>query len=175
MKWNEIPIFIRNGNYEINVSLDYFEKFFSGLEKEDGLQLNPDFQRGHVWNQIQQEKFIEYLLMGGKSGMVIYLNSPSWQYTKKTDYDDFVCVDGLQRFTAIRRFLNNEIKAFNQLRDEFGKEIRRSISVDNLKVNINNLQTKKDVLKWYLQMNSGGTPHTDEEIYKVKSMLSEEL
>jgi hypothetical protein len=28
------------------------------------------------------------------------------------------------------------------------------------------------VLQWYLELNSGGTPHTKEELDKVKKMLS---
>lgn len=174
MKWHEIPTLITQGSYEVNVSIDYFEKFFSSLEKEDGLQLNPDFQRGHVWGQSQQEKYVEYLFMGGKSGMVVYLNSPSWQRAKTTKYDDFVCVDGLQRITAIKIFLNNKIKAFGQFRDEFGDKIRRSVAVDNFKVNVNSLQTKEDVLNWYIQLNSGGTDHTKEEINRVKLLLDKE-
>ena len=36
-----------------------------------------------------------------------------------------------------------------------------------MKININDLPTRKDVLQWYLEMNSAGTPHTKEEINKA--------
>ena len=40
-------------------------------------------------------------------------------------------------------------------------------------MNVNDLQTKEEVLKWYLQVNDGGTPHSKEEIDKVKQMIEE--
>ena len=42
-----------------------------------GLQLNPEFQRGHVWTEEQQIAWVEYYLRGGKSGNTIYLNNHS--------------------------------------------------------------------------------------------------
>ena len=36
---------------------------------------------------------------------------------------------------------------------------------------VNNLQTRREVLQWYLDLNTGGTVHTSEEIKKVKNLL----
>jgi hypothetical protein len=70
--------------------------------------MNPDFQRGHVWTEEQQIAYVEYLLKGGMSGRTFYFNKPSWKNKDTINgYDDFVCVDGLQRTTAIEKFLNN--------------------------------------------------------------------
>ena len=66
------------------------------------------------------------------------------------------------------RFLNNEIKVFGTYYKDFEDKLPNDI---DLIFNVNNLKTKKEVLKWYLEMNSGGTIHTDEELDKVKSML----
>ena len=86
------------------------------------------------------------------------------------NYDDFVCVDGLQRITAVLRFLNNEIKAFGYYYNEY--EDKLPFEVDLL-ININNLKTEKEVLQWYVDLNEGGTPHTSEEIDKVKQMIED--
>lgn len=40
-------------------------------------------------------------------------------------------------------------------------------------ININDLKTKKEVLQWYIQMNSGGTPHSPEEITRVEKLMEE--
>ena len=115
--------------------------------------------------------FIEYVLRGGKSGKILYFNNPSWNHMKYEGYNDFVCVDGLQRITAIRRFLNNEIRAFGQFYYEFGG--MTDIVRHDMLVNVNDLQTKREVLQWYIEMNSGGTPHTEEEIERVKKLMEE--
>lgn len=42
-----------------------------------------------------------------------------------------------------------------------------------LRFNVNDLKTEKKVLQWYIDMNAGGTPHTTEEIERVKKMITE--
>lgn len=40
-------------------------------------------------------------------------------------------------------------------------------------LNVNNLKSEKEVLQWYIDMNAGGTPHTNEEIERVEKMIEE--
>jgi hypothetical protein len=39
---------------------------------------------------------------------------------------------------------------------------------------VNDLRTRKEVLQWYLDLNTGGTIHTSDEIEKVKRLLAAE-
>ena len=80
-----------------------------------------------------------------------------------------MCVDGLQRLTAITRFVNNELRVFGRLYGEF--KGRPRMNQDFIRVHINDLKTKKEVLTWYLEMNSGGTPHAQKELRRVSEML----
>lgn len=87
-----------------------------------------------------------------------------------TQYDEFVCVDGLQRVTAVLKFINNEIKVFGSCYKEFKDHLPSNAE---LLFNVNNLQTEKEVLRWYVDMNAGGTPHSNDEIERVKRMIQE--
>lgn len=170
MRFSDIPQFLTNkANYRVDIGFKYFSKTIQQFVDEDGLILNPDFQRGHVWTEEQQIKYIEYVLKGGESGREIFFNKPSWHRKAKTDYGDFVCVDGLQRITAIMKFQSNELKVFGLRYNEFEGEPREITT--RLTIRINDLQYEKDVLQWYVEMNEGGTPHTREEIQKVKDMI----
>jgi uncharacterized protein with ParB-like and HNH nuclease domain len=169
MKFREIPQYTSAGSYQVNMPLIYAVEWIEREIKEENLQLNPDFQRGHVWTEEQQIKYIEYLLKGGKSARIIYFNHPGWLGSFK---GDFVCVDGLQRITAVMKFIKNEVPAFGTYYKDFEDKI--PIDVDLL-FNVNNLKTRKEVLQWYIEFNSGGTIHTDDEINKVKKLLEEEL
>lgn len=103
MRFRDIPQFISDGSYQVNMSWEYLIEWLDQRVKEEGLQLNPDFQRGHVWTEEQQIKFLEFILQGGKTGRTLYFNDPYWHSVRpKTGYADFVCVDGLQRITAIQ-------------------------------------------------------------------------
>ena len=104
------------------------------------------------------------------AGNIVYFNCPSWHYEVKSgEYNDYVCVDGLQRLTAICKFINNEIKVFGSYFKEY--EDPRGVNQHTLIVNVNDLKTEKEVLQWYIDMNAGGTPHTKDEIERVKRML----
>lgn len=174
MKYTDIPQLTKSGSYQVNVPLSYIERNVEDFINELGLILEPDFQRGHVWTKEQKIKYVEFLLKGGKSARIIYFNAPWWK-GNKSDYDnvyhDFVIVDGLQRLTAVLDFLQNRIQVFGLYRNEF--EGRIPIDID-LIFNVNNLKTRAAVLQWYIEMNSGGTPHTTKEIERVKKLLEEE-
>lgn len=178
MKFSDIPQRIVGGTYQCDMPLEDLDAWLTRREQDPyyQLQLNPDFQRGHVWTKAQQSAYLEYFLTGGKSGLTIYFNKPSWQSAGEEPraYDDFVCVDGLQRLTALREFVRGETPAFGQLLPEFGQTLRQARNSDSLVFNINNLQTRAEVLNWYLQMNAGGTPHTGTEIARVRALLEQE-
>jgi hypothetical protein len=39
---------------------------------------------------------------------------------------------------------------------------------------VNDLKTREEVLQWYLDLNSGGVVHTEEELNRVREMLEKE-
>lgn len=169
-RFADIPRFTREGSYAVDYPIDSLVKWIEDEQAEVGLQLNPDFQRGHVWTEDQQIAYMEFFLRGGKTGRTIYFNCPSWHRSvPKGDYDEYVCVDGLQRVTAIMRFIHNEIRVFGSLYSEYTDSPR--IVHDTIRVNINDLKSKREVLQWYIDMNSGGTPHTNDEIERVKRIM----
>lgn len=166
-RFRDIPQFTREGSYAVDCSLPFLVDWIQDEVKE-GLELNPDFQRGHVWTNEQEVAYIEFLLKGGRTGRDLYLNKPSW-HTPGADgaYDDYVCVDGLQRITAIQGFIENRFPVFGSFYREF--EDRIGI-MNTVRIHVNNLKTKKEVITWYIEMNSGGTPHAKSEIDRVTAL-----
>jgi hypothetical protein len=47
----------------------------------------------------------------------------------------------------------------------------RLVNDATMLLNVNDLKSEKEVLQWYVDMNAGGTPHTNEEIERVKKMI----
>ena len=172
VSFRDIPSFTSCGSYAVDYPMKDLVAWIQEEITEAGLILCPDFQRGHVWTENQQEDYIAFLLRGGKTGRDLYFNCPSWsQPVDPGAYDDYVCVDGLQRLTAITKFVNNELRVFGRLYGEFEGWPR--MNQDYLRIHINNLKTKREVLTWYLEMNSGGTPHTSKELRRVSEMLEQ--
>lgn len=176
MKCEDIKQFTSCGSYCVNMTMEQLVDAIARDEERCGLILDSEFQRGHVWTEKQQIAFIEYFLKGGMSGRDLYFNNPNWYNQRNNEYTDYVCVDGLQRITAVRRFLNNEIPAFGIYRKDFEDDFFFTLDIMHHSFNfhVNDLQTKEEVLNWYVEMNDGGTPHTKEEIDKVKALLEQE-
>lgn len=176
MKFANIPQYIQSGGYEVNIPLDHLERSIQCYIDEDGLQLEPDFQRGHVWTETQRIKYVEYFLSGGVSGLIIYMNNPFWTRNgepKPNDYSDMVLVDGFQRLTSLLMFLRDELPVFGgHYFHDFEDRLRMCRANDNLRINVNSLKTKKEVLTWYIQMNEGHTPHSESELNRVKEMIN---
>ncbi len=174
MKFKDIKQFTSDGNYRISVSFEHLVRWIKD-QQEYGLQLNPDFQRGYVWTEKQQIAWLEYAIRGGRSGRELYFNDPNWMGfdVNKDEYHDFVCVDGLQRITAIERFMNNEIQVFGTYFKDYEDPLwfRNNVHVDLV---VNDLKSRAEVLQWYIDMNTGGTQHSTEEIDRVKALLEEE-
>lgn len=173
MKFGDIPQFPK-AHYEIDVGWGYMEEQLKSLSEvcEDygGLDLDPDFQRTHVWTKRQKIAYVEYQLRGGEVGKHIIFNSPYWmQMRGKRSVT--VLVDGKQRLEAVRGFVRNDFKVFGAYHSEFEDRIPM---LQTLKFRICSLHTREQVLQLYLNINAGGTPHTKEELDRVRAMLKKE-
>ena len=107
--------------------------------------------------------------------MTLFWNDPA--YMGGSDHGSakdmgLVLVDGLQRITAVRRFMNNEIPAFGGYCRDY-KDRPDRMSTGFLMV-VNRLETRAEVLRWYLELNTEGVVHSDEEIRRVRQLLRKE-
>jgi len=170
-RFRDIPQLTRPGNWECDFDIDGAWAQIERWQREQGtapLDIDPDFQRPHVWTEEQQIAWLEFLMRGGKTGRTLYFNCEGWMRDWR---GPFVIVDGKQRLRAIERFLKNEIPVFGSFRRDFTDSL---LVIDSIKFNVNSLPNRKSVLQWYLEFNTGGTPHTNEEIGRVRELLQRE-
>ncbi|MHD0644467.1 DUF262 domain-containing protein [Pseudomonas aeruginosa] len=143
------------------------------------LEMCPDYQRGHVWSDEQQLRYVENVIRGAVplTGMVIQFNCPN---LTNPDFDavdlpkGWQCMDGLQRYTAVARALDGDIKPFGLNADDLAGSC---FSFDNFyfTVRIFEYKTRAEVLKHYLDINSGGTPHSEAELARVRELYRQAL
>lgn len=167
MKYHDIKQF-PNIYYHVDIPIEYVPSTIDRYIKEYNLDVDPDFQRGYVWTPEQKTSYVEYLLKNPTSGLEIYFNHPNWMGSFK---GEMLLVDGKQRLEAVLGFFKNEVKVFGH----YYKDIEGHVPFISLSFNVAKLQTRKEVLKWYLDFNTGGTYHTKEEIQKVKDLIAKEL
>lgn len=168
MHFKDIPQFPQ-AHYEVNVSWRHLEEYIDGRQ-DPPIVMEPDYQRGHVWSKKQQTAFVEYGLMGGEMSMVITTNCRGWMGDFRGPWE---LVDGLQRVTAVRKFLAGDVKAFGLHYKEFDGKLD-GIGGPSFRWRVLNLPTRKQVLNLYLLLNSGGVVHSPKELSRVKALLEKE-
>lgn len=161
--------FPRDSGYEVDVPWDYLGDWIR-RHSECGatIDMNPDFQRGRVWTRAQKQAYLEFCLMGGRSGRSVFWNQPGYQ--RGSVEHPLVLVDGLQRMTAVLDFWEGKVKPFGHARKEWCG--RGFTSDQRFRMHVNSLRSRAEVLRWYLLINAGGTPHTKKEIERVHGLLA---
>lgn len=168
-----------------DVGLGRLQNQFESLYNVD---INPDYQRGHVWTEEQRRRYVGFIIQGGQNRPLIINTGPDdngigWpgsgkdsDYTFRTEL-----VDGKQRYTSLVMWYNGEIDArlydgstvnISELQ-EHGPSMSVLKNSIRVRLGIVNLD-RKSVLEYYLRLNGGGTVHSDEELKRVREMLESE-
>jgi hypothetical protein len=170
---DDIPQFTQWPAYRINMPWDHIERWLGRNSEAGPVELDPDFQRGHVWTPEQQSRYIEFRLRGGQSGKDILWNSPTWN--SRGGRGGIQLVDGLQRLTAVRGFMEGRIPAFGKFLSEYvDSPMMKRMTGPDFIFHVNDLPDRASVLRWYLELNSGGTPHSADELARVADLLKAE-
>lgn len=175
-KWRH-EVFIQ-GPYE---SWDYLTERVTGrfirshqTEPEPPWVLNPDYQQGPVWTEQQQSRFIGHVLAGGIQPPIYVQQWRSHRFCPEE------VIDGQQRLRAIAAFMSGEIPAevyhdgewHTYWRKDMNKKESSFMKLSTMVVYMD--ISRADRLRFYLLLNSGGTPHTEEELDRVRALLIQE-
>ena len=163
-RFRDIPQFTR-AVHESDHGGGHLEKTIA----EYDIDLEPIYQREHVWTTEQQIAYVEFRLRGGEGGSSLYFNYIIGDPVKRR----IEIVDGKQRITAARLFMADKLPAFGYTLSQYADRFPAMDASTRFRFHINDLQTKAEVIQWYIALNYAGTPHTEEERARVKRLLEE--
>ncbi|GAA0763919.1 hypothetical protein GCM10010203_34130 [Actinomadura yumaensis] len=166
------PETIRVDTKPFNISL------VNDMIADGDINLSPDFQRGFVWTDLgARSRLIESIML--RIPLPVF-------YMAQEKSGRLQVVDGLQRLTVIRQFLNNELRLrdLEYLSDEEGKvfrhedeskcidqRYRKRILQTQIMINIIDSQTPADVkFDIFKRINQGGRPLNAQEIRNCMSL-----
>jgi hypothetical protein len=167
--------------YEVDIPMNHIESTLAGYARDwESLDLTPDYQRGHVWTQSQQTYFIENLLRGvvTSAGLLIQWNCPNWEDDKYSGElpRGMQCIDGLQRLSAMREYLAGRILPFGlHIKDLEGSRYSMKRNRWSMRFAVYNFATRAELLQHYLDINGAGTPHSRQELDRVRLLREQSL
>lgn len=166
--------FCRN-SYSVSVpvstAIQSLLSYMNNAEPKDDIDIFnavPSFQRDNdKWSELMQIKFIENVLKGYKSTIMLYEIVPAGDTPTLVNC---LILDGLQRITALYRFINGEIKAFNKSYGELvaGKVLSSTRRV--LEMKIYSFASEREAINFYIEMNENIT-HSPMDIAKARGRL----
>lgn len=83
----------------------YSTKTFYEMIKDGRIDLEPEYQRGVVWNELKQSAIIESIMRHYYVPPILL----SAKEAKNEGDPEYICIDGKQRLSSVYRFMNNEI------------------------------------------------------------------
>lgn len=137
-----------------------------------GVDFNPDYQRGSVWNDEDRAKLLDSIFAGREIGRFVFREVPYEEsLEKKCMYE---VVDGKQRLMTLCAFYENRFPYrgcfYNELPAEdknwFGSAMTSLASLSD-KV------TKKDVLEVFVALNQNGRPIEEAVLNHAKKLLDD--
>lgn len=162
-RWGN-PLFSRAGSGQ--------RQQWRGLLKafRDGELIIPPYQRGRVWTDRQAAEWAGFVLSQAPSPAL---------FVRLRDVDNRIrdeLVDGQQRITALDRWLRGEIDAIlpwsgRLARCEGRNEARMLYRLTVPVITLPLETTDREAIEAYITLNTGGVPHTDEDIAHARSML----
>ena len=124
----------------------------------------PKFQRENTkWSKKMQISFVENLILGCKSSLLLYT-------TSKREFPEWKILDGLQRITAINLFITNKMKVYKEFKYDDIKHILDDCNL--LEFKLYRFDSEQEAVQFYISMNENIT-HSKKDIQKAKDYLAE--
>lgn len=162
-------------HYQVDFSLINFIRsmlsYTLGVEHDNNEPLArifeacPPFQRdNNKWSEAMQVSFIENLILGYKTHIMLYEVGDNAMI-------DCKILDGLQRLTALYRFSIGEIRVFGYTMAEMKAEKILFAITRTIGLRVYSFNNEKEVVEFYIKMNENIT-HSKEDIDRAKRYLA---
>lgn len=149
-----------------DTTLSVFQAYL--MIQEGDINLSPDFQRNEVWDAKRKSRLIESLLL--RIPLPVF-------YFSQGKNGKLSVVDGLQRLTAIKQFMNNDLKlseleyltdlnglSYSDIQQNFDLYVRR-LKITKLSANIiqpgSPTKVRYDIFR---RLNTGSRPLNNQEL-----------
>jgi len=164
-----------------DIFFNYSQRDLSGLLSlmfsDYGIDLEPDYQRGNVWDQSQKDSLIDSIFKNIDIGKftIIKREWGSNPHKPKTPFM-YEMLDGKQRLTAIYDFYCGRFKYKGMYFYEMNIRDREHFKHYSISYAETQPLTDEQKYRYFIKLNTTGTPVDQEHLRKVRELwLKEQL
>lgn len=178
VQWNRIKkleghtdeVFNTNGDIRMNFTMRDLEDLLY-KKYHFGLDMEPDYQRGYEWTLEDKQKLIDSIFKNVEIGKFAFIHNG---YKHDSPYL-YQILDGKQRLNAILEFYENRF-TYNGLYF-YQLSLRDQHWFERYPITVAEAQdlTREQILRYFLNLNTGGRQISMEHLAKVALMLEEEM
>lgn len=164
-----------------DISFYYSQRDLSGIlhymTTDYGIDLNPDYQRGNVWNETQKVALIDSVFKNIDIGKFTIIKR-KWGNNSNVPETPFMyeMLDGKQRLTALFEFRMSMFKYSGMYFHEMNPMDRNHFKGYPISYAETDPLTNEQKYRYFLKLNTCGTPISSEHLRKVRELwLKEQL
>lgn len=134
-----------------------------------GVDFNPSYQRGLVWDLVDEQKLIESIFNRVDIGKFVFIHLG---YSGNIGYE---ILDGKQRLTALYRFYTDQFTYKGYYYSELPWKLKYIFEDTSVAVAVtkkDNLK-EKDILNYFLKLNTSGKPMDISHLDKIEKRFKE--
>lgn len=138
-----------------------------------GVDFNPDYQRGSVWDDEDREKLLDSIFAGREIGRFVFKQLP---FTRTSDDGNYYeIVDGKQRMLTLLAFYENRFPYKGVFYNDLSAQDKNWFMDASIGVaEIDQSVARAEVLEIFLALNEGGKPVAKEVLDHARELLNEE-
>ena len=165
---NADTIFAENQDVRLNFNNSTIDSLMH-YHYNFGIDFNPDYQRGYVWNEADKELLLDSIFKNIDIGkfVLIHLSDSEWM-ERGFGYE---ILDGKQRLTALIEFYENKLSYKGKYYNDLSRKDKRAFNEHQIAVAEVRETDKKTVLKYFLMLNRTGKSMDESHLTEVEKML----
>ncbi|RKX20224.1 MAG: hypothetical protein DRP51_06090 [Candidatus Zixiibacteriota bacterium] len=146
----------------------YFDRY--------GVDLEPEYQRGNVWTPEQKESLIDSIFKNVDIGKIAIIKRP-WGPDGNVPLTPklYEMLDGKQRLTALIEFFTGRFSYKGKYYNDLHPSDKNHFKYYSLSYAETNNLTKEQKYRYFLKLNTTGTPVDPAHMERVAGMLQEEI
>lgn len=159
--------FIKNEDLKLSFSQQSLEGGILGKVYHFGVNFNPDYQRGYVWEDTDKTALINSIFNNVDIGKFVFIRIDS------IENDLYECLDGQQRGKTLLEFFENKFAYQGYYYNDLCKRDQNHFNEYQVVIAETNELTKEQKLRYFLQLNCCGRVMDREHLKMVEQMLKE--